>query len=90
MHRSHVPLRVWHRALYIMTSHLNGMSALQLQRHLGLESYKTAWTLVQKIHRAMDVDDGCPLVENVQADEAGVPYRPKGSEPPPGGRSHEG
>ena len=38
MHRSHVPLRSWHRALHIMTSHSNGMSALQFQHHPGLGS----------------------------------------------------
>ena len=52
MHRSHVLLRSWHRALHIMTSHSNGMSALQLQHHLGLGSYKPAWMLVHKIRRA--------------------------------------
>ena len=38
MNRSHVPLRSWHRAIHIMTSHSNGMSALQLQSHPGLGS----------------------------------------------------
>ena len=38
----------------------------------------------------MDVADGFPLVVNVQADEADVPYRLKRSEPPLGGRSREG
>ena len=90
MHRSHVPLRSWHRAICIMTSHSNGMSALQLQSHLGLGSYKSAWMLVHKIRRAMEVADGFPLIMNVQADETSIPYRLKGSEPPPGGRSHEG
>ena len=90
MHRSHVPLRSWHRALHIMTSHSNGMSALQLQHHLGLGSYKSAWMLVQKIRWATEVADGFPLIMNVQADETSIPYRLKGSEPPPGGRSHEG
>ncbi len=90
MHRSHVPPRSWHRALHIMTSHSNGMSALQLQHRLGLGSYKSAWMPVHKIRRAMDAADGFPLIMNVQADETGIPYRLKGSEPPPGGRSHEG
>ena len=38
----------------------------------------------------MEVADGFPLIVNVQADETSIPYRLKGSEPPPGGRSHEG
>ena len=74
-------------ALYIMTSHSNGMSALQLLHHLGLGSYKSAWMLAHKIRRAMVVADGFSLVANVQADETGIPYCLKGSEPPLGGRS---
>ena len=58
MHRSHVSLKIWHRALHIMTSHSNGMSALRLQHHLGLGSYKSAWMLAHKIRRAMDVAAG--------------------------------
>ena len=81
LHRSHVPLRNRYRALHLMTSHSNGMSALQLQRHLGLGSYKSAWMLVRKIRRAMDVADGFPLVARVQADETSIPYRLKGIEP---------
>ena len=61
MHRSHVSLRNWYRALHMMTAHLNGMSALQLQRVLGLGSYKSAWMLVHKIRRAMEGADGFPL-----------------------------
>ena len=90
MHRSHVSLRNWYRALHIMTAHSNGMSALQLQRHLGLGSYKSAWLLVQKIRRAMEVADEFPLIVNVQADETTVPYRPKGSDPPRPGRNADG
>ena len=55
-----------------------------------LESCKSAWTLAHKIRRAMEVADGFPLIMNVQADETSIPYRLKGSEPPPGGRSREG
>ncbi len=41
MHSSHLPLRIWFLAAHIITSHSNGMSALHLQAHLGLGSYKT-------------------------------------------------
>ena len=40
---SHVPLTIWFRAMWQITSQKNGMSALGLQRVLGLGSYKTAW-----------------------------------------------
>ena len=62
MHRSHVPPKSWYRALYIMTSHSDGMSALQLQHHLGMGSYKSALMLVHKIRRAMRAAEGSPLV----------------------------
>ena len=39
MHRSHLPLKTWLMAVHIVTSHSNGISALQLQAQLGLGSY---------------------------------------------------
>ena len=36
-----------------MTSQKNGMSALGLQRVLGLGSYKTAWLMLHKLRQAM-------------------------------------
>jgi predicted RNA-binding Zn-ribbon protein involved in translation (DUF1610 family) len=53
MHRSHLPLSVWFWAAYLMATHSNGMSALQLQSELGIASYKTAWLLAMKLRRAM-------------------------------------
>ena len=44
---THLPLTVWFRAMWHMTSQKNGMSALGLQRVLGLGSYKTAWLMLQ-------------------------------------------
>lgn len=48
-----LPLTTWFRAMWHMTSHKNGVSALGLQRDLGLGSYKTAWSLLHKLRRAM-------------------------------------
>jgi transposase-like protein len=50
---SHLPLSVWFRAMWHVTSQKNGVSALGLQRALGLGSYKTAWTMLHKLRRAM-------------------------------------
>jgi transposase-like protein len=50
---SKLPLTVWFRAMWHLTSQKNGVSALGLQRVLGLGSYKTAWTLLHKLRRAM-------------------------------------
>jgi transposase-like protein len=50
---SHLPLTIWFQAMWQMTSQKNGISALGLQRVLGLGSYKTAWALLHKLRRAM-------------------------------------
>jgi hypothetical protein len=38
------PLRTWFIAMWFVTSQKNGVSALGLQRVLGLGGYETAWT----------------------------------------------
>jgi len=48
-----LPLRLWFRAIWQVTSQKNGASALTVQRTLGLGSYKTAWTWLHKLRRAM-------------------------------------
>ena len=48
-----LPLPLWLRAMWQVTSQKNGLSALGLQRVLGLGSYRTAWTLLHKLRRAM-------------------------------------
>lgn len=50
---SKLPLTVWFRAMWQVTSQKNGTSALGLQRVLGLGSYKTAWAMLHKLRRAM-------------------------------------
>jgi len=50
---SKLPLTVWFRAMWHVTSQKNGVSALGLQRVLGLGSYKTAWAMLHKLRRAM-------------------------------------
>ena len=50
---SHLPLTTWFRAMWYVTSQKNGISALGLQRVIGLGSYKTAWALLHKLRRAM-------------------------------------
>jgi len=44
---------MWFLAMWFITSRKNGISALGLQRELGLGSYETAWTWLHKLHRAM-------------------------------------
>ncbi len=53
MHGSKLPLTVWFWAAYLMATHSNGIAALQLQKQLGLGSYKSAWLLCAKLRQAM-------------------------------------
>lgn len=85
MHRSHLPLRTWFMAAHIVTSHSNGISALQLQAQLGLGSYKTAWLLLHKLRRAMVDPDRSPLEDVVEVDETDIPLRRR-NDPPAGGQ----
>jgi len=48
-----LPLTIWFRAMWHVTSQKHGVSALGLQRVLGLGSYKTAWAMLHKLRRAM-------------------------------------
>src|SRR5689334_23515346 len=88
-HRSHLPLKLWFLAAWLVATHKNGMSARQLWLQLGLGSYKTAWLLLRKLRRAMVDPEREPLAGLVEADETSVPFRAKG-EPVGPGRSHDG
>lgn len=51
--RSHIPLHKWLLATHLMAASKKGVSALQLQRMLGLGSYRTAWFMCHRIREAM-------------------------------------
>ena len=53
LHGSKLPLTVWFWAVYLMATHSNGISALQLQKQLGIGSYRSAWLLAHKLRTAM-------------------------------------
>ena len=74
MHRSRLPLTTWFWAAHLMTTHSNGMSALQLQDQLGV-TYKTAWLLTQKLRRSMFDPDREPLEGVVEIDQTEIPFR---------------
>jgi hypothetical protein len=85
IHRNHLPLRTWFRAIWLITNQKHGISALGLQRLLGLGNYKTAWSCLQKLRRAMVRSDRSRLIGHVEVDETYV-----GGVEPGGGRRHLG
>jgi transposase-like protein len=73
MERSHIPLHKWLLALHIIAASKKSVSSLQLQRMLGLGSYRTAWFMAHRIREAMLPDNPGPLGgENkvVESDES--------------------
>ncbi len=91
MHASKLPLTIWFWAAFLMATHSNGISALQLQNQLGLGSYRTAWMLCAKLRRAMVNPAREPLGGLVEADETIIPFRTKnGPVVVPAGRSGVG
>ena len=79
------PLPVWFRAMWAVTSQKTGISALGLQRELGLRSYKTAWAWLHKLRRAMVRPGRDRLTGRVEVDEAYI----GGVHPGRGGRQTE-
>ena len=84
--RSRLPLSIWFRAIWWVTSTKNGTSAKSLQRILGLGSYETAWTCLHKLRRAMVRPGRDRLAGAVEVDETYI----GGERPGKRGRGAEG
>ena len=67
--KTRTPLKVWLAGAWYLTSQKQGVSALGLQRVLGLGSYQTAWTMLHRFRRAMVRPDREPLKGLVEVDE---------------------
>ncbi len=79
MYDSHLALRKWFAAVYLMRDSCKGMSANQLERTLGI-SYRTAWYLCHRIRKAIDngLLTGPTLLGVVEVDETYVGGKAKG------------
>jgi len=67
--KTRTPLKVWLAAAWYVTNQKQGVSALGLQRVLGLGSYQTAWTMLHRFRRAMVRPDRERLKGVVELDE---------------------
>src|SRR6202166_4681108 len=75
---THLPLIVWFHAITLMLNAKKGISALQLQRDLGIGGYKTAWYLNQRIRKAMEEGAIPQLGGIVEIDETYIGGKQKG------------
>jgi transposase-like protein len=87
MHGTRTPLRLWFWAAYLVATHTPGISAVQLQRQLGISRYETAWLILQKLRRAMVAPEREPLSGEVEVDEAFLGGQHEGRR---GGRQRDG
>jgi transposase-like protein len=68
-HDSHLSLTKWFMAIALVVDAKKGMSAKQLQQHLGIGSYRTAWYMAHRIREAMVDADPTPMSGVVEIDE---------------------
>lgn len=72
LHNTRTPLSVWFWAAYLAVTDKRGISALLLQRHLGLRRYETAWMLLHKLRRAIVNTARDRLAGEVEIDDTWV------------------
>jgi len=72
LHNTKTPLTVWFWAAYLTVTDTRGISALLLQRQLGLRRYETAWMLLHKLRRAMVNAAREPLHGDVEIDDTWI------------------
>src|SRR3989441_5389195 len=72
LHNTKTPLTLWLWAAYLMTTDKRGVSALLLQRQLGLGRYETAWMILHKLRRAMVNGSREPLRGGVEIDDTWI------------------
>lgn len=78
MHRSHLSLRLWFWAAYLVATHTPGISAVQLQRQLGISENRTVWFLLHRLRQGMVRVDRDKLSGIVEADETHIGGPAKG------------
>jgi transposase-like protein len=78
MQGSHIPLRKWAMAFHLLCSSKKGFSALQLQRELGLGSYRTALFMFHRIRFAMKEQPVKNILKGtVEVDETNIGWKPR-------------
>lgn len=83
---SHIPLRKWLVAWYLICSSKKGISSLQLMRNLGLGSYRTALFMTHRIRHALrDPVFNDKLSGTIEADETYIGGKTRGK-----GRGYKG
>lgn len=71
MMKSKIPVRTWFMCIHLMTSMKKSISALEMQRQLGMKFYEPVWFMMQKIRLSMGKrDKKYRLSGNVEVDDS--------------------
>ncbi len=73
--KTRTPLRTWFAAAWYLTNQKHGVSALGLQRVLGIGSYQTSWAMLHRFRSAMIRPGRERLSGTVEVDESYVSMR---------------
>lgn len=65
---THIALKLWFYAIFLMTSTRAGISAKQVERQLGV-NYRTAWRMMHQIRKLMEQASPTELHGTVEIDE---------------------
>ena len=87
MQGSHLPVRDWFAAMFLLTATRRAISAKEIQRQLGRKRYQPVWEMVHKLrdvmgrrdslyalHGDMEVDEGFFSTETPE-DQKDCPVR---------------
>lgn len=78
--RTHLDIRIWLYAIILTIISRKGMSALQLQRTVGIKSYKSAWRMLRYIRMAIAKEEYKEVFEViVEIDETYIGGKPRKS-----------
>ncbi len=77
-HKSDTSLKKWFYAIYLFSVGKNGVSAKEIERHLGI-TYKTAWRMAKQIRLMMQQGNN-PLSGIVEIDETYIGGKHRGNE----------
>jgi transposase-like protein len=77
-HKSSTPLRDWFYVIFLFSVAKNGVSAKEVERHLGV-TYKTAWRIAKQV-RTLMLQGNSPLTGIVETDETYIGGRQRGKD----------
>jgi len=83
MEDSHLPLRTWYLAMYLILASSKRISSVKLGEQLGV-GQKTAWFLGHRIRAVLDGGEKLPLSGIIETDESDIGGKAKNLRNPPG------